>query len=236
MPTVTPGVRIRGGRTLLVTAYLPTVAFAARRSALAQLFIQAFRDEGAQPVRPPDPSARFTDIYRRHHRQVHAYAVSRAGRQLADDIVSETFLVAWRRLAAVLADPLPWLLGVARNVTHERYRVEVRQTSLATEMRAWIDEAGLDIAEGVAERAATLAALAGLNDADREILTLTAWHGLSTGDSAKVLGCSRATFFVRLHRARKRFEQALSAQDAVTPAHQSDQRRVTDESCVATAR
>jgi RNA polymerase sigma-70 factor (ECF subfamily) len=35
---------------------------------------------------------------------------------MAPDVVAETFLVAWRRLDDVPADPLPWLYGVARRV------------------------------------------------------------------------------------------------------------------------
>ena len=181
----------------------------------------------------PDPAARLTALYERHHRQVYAYAVSRAGRPLADDVVSETYLVAWRRLADVPAQALPWLLGVARNVMLERYRDQARQTGLAEEMARWIREAD-DVADGVTERAATLSALAWLPDRDREILTLTAWHGLSTGQAAQVLGCSRATFLVRLHRARKRFAQVVSAQSAVATSP-STPRRVTDEQRVATA-
>ncbi|MFG2053729.1 RNA polymerase sigma factor [Micromonospora sp. NPDC048930] len=162
-----------------------------------------------------EAGARFTELYEAHHAPVYAYAVSRAGRQLADDIVSETFLVAWRRLAEVPATPLPWLLGVARNVVRERYRDEVRQASLAAEMRAWVDEAGGDVADGVTERAAVLGALAQLGDADRELLTLVAWQGLSHRAAARVVGCSVATFAVRLHRARRRLEQAASAADEV---------------------
>ena len=161
-----------------------------------------------------DASRRFTAIYDAHHAQVYAYAVSRAGRQLADDIVSDTFLVAWRRLAVVPAVPLPWLLGVARNVVSERYRDEVRQAGLAAELRAWVAEADADVADGVTERAAVLAALARLSDDDRELLSLLAWHNLSTREAARIIGCSTATFFVKLHRARKRLEQAL------TGAHQ----------------
>ncbi|GAA2354752.1 DNA-directed RNA polymerase sigma-70 factor [Catellatospora methionotrophica] len=160
---------------------------------------------------PGDPNGRFTAIYHRHHRQVYAYAVSRAGRTLADDVVADTFLVAWRRLEAVPEGPLPWLLGVARNVIRERFRDDIRQASIAAELRAWAVEADADVADGVADRATMLAALAGLGDDDREALTLTAWQGLSAKDAARVVGCSSATFFVRLHRARKRLEQAMVA-------------------------
>jgi len=160
-------------------------------------------------VTEPDAGARFTEMYAAHHEQVYAYAVSRAGRQLADDVVSETFLVAWRRLSAVPETPLPWLLVTARNVVHGRYRAEIRQASLAAELRAWVDEADADVADGVAERSAVLAALARLSESDRELLTLVAWQGLSNREAAHVVGCSVATFFVRLHRARKRLEEAM---------------------------
>ncbi|GIJ30501.1 siderophore-interacting protein [Micromonospora qiuiae] len=163
-----------------------------------------------EPVTHAEPNERFTALYRTHYRQVYAYAVSRAGRKLADDVVGDTFMVAWRRLDAVPAAPLPWLLGVARNVVRERFRDDIRQASLAAELRAWVVEAAGDVADGVAERAAMLAALAALREDDREALTLTAWQGLSAKDAARVAGCSTATFFVRLHRARKRLEQAMS--------------------------
>lgn len=149
-------------------------------------------------------------MYDAHYAQVYAYAVSRAGRQLADDIVSETFLVAWRRLADAPDVPLPWLFGIARNVVRERYRAEVRQVSIAEEMRAWADDAEADVADAVVDRAVTLAALGRLSDDDRELLTLIAWHGLSAREAARVVGCSTATYFVRLHRARKRLQQAVS--------------------------
>ena len=158
----------------------------------------------------PDDSGRFTTIYAAHHQQVYAYAVGRAGRDLADDVVSDTFLVAWRRLDAVPAAALPWLLGVARNVIRDRYRDEVRQAGVAAELRAWVDEAERDVADGVTERAAVLAALGRLGEQDRELLTLGAWHGLAAREAARVVGCSTATYFVRLHRARRRLEQAMS--------------------------
>ena len=80
---------------------------------------------------------RFTALYDTHHRQVFCYAVSRAGRQAADEIVSDTFLVAWRRFAELPEPALPWLLGVARNLIREQFRQSARQESLAAELRAW---------------------------------------------------------------------------------------------------
>ncbi len=162
----------------------------------------------------PDPEAaeRFSSLYDRNYRRVYAYAVSRAGRQLAEEIASEVFLIAWRRLADVLAQELPWLLTVARNVAASQFRAAVREQSIAAELRAWTSEADLatgDIADEITERIAVLAAVATLPEAERELLTLVAWHGLAPNEAAQVVGCSTATYFVRLHRARRRLERAM---------------------------
>ena len=63
-----------------------------------------------------DDRERFSGLFEAHYAQVHAFAARRVGRDLADEVTAETFLVAWRRLEAVPAEPLPWLYGVARNV------------------------------------------------------------------------------------------------------------------------
>ncbi|MBA2438956.1 MAG: sigma-70 family RNA polymerase sigma factor, partial [Acidimicrobiia bacterium] len=49
---------------------------------------------------------------------------------------------------------------------------------------------------------------------DREILRLVAWDGLSTTQAVQSLGCTRAAFAVRLHRARRRLVGALDAEEA----------------------
>jgi RNA polymerase sigma-70 factor, ECF subfamily len=162
----------------------------------------------------PDPEAteRFTALYDENYQRVYAYAVSRAGRQLAEEIASEVFLIAWRRLAELPAHELPWLLTVTRNVAASQFRAAVREQSMAAELRAWTSEADLatgDIADQITERMAVLKALAALPDSDRELLTLVAWHGLAANQAAQVVGCSTATYFVRLHRARRRLERAM---------------------------
>ena len=170
---------------------------------------------------------RFQALYAEHHARVYAYAVSRAGRQLADEVVSEVFLVAWRRLADVPAPALPWLLAVARNTACSQFRGSARQRSISAELRAWVTEAELsepDVADAVSERLCVLTALAALPEADRELLTLVAWHGLRPNEAAQVVGCSTATYFVRLHRARRRLERAMAGppeRAAVDPAERA---------------
>jgi RNA polymerase sigma-70 factor (ECF subfamily) len=159
---------------------------------------------------------RFAVIYAENRSRVYAFAVSKAGRQLADEILSEVFMIAWRRFGDLPEPPLPWLLVVTRNVAMSQSRALVRERSLATELNEWVAGAQAvgDIAEDVAERVAVLTALAALAEPDRELLTLVAWHDLSPKEAAQVIGCSTAAYFVRLHRARRRLEAALAAASA----------------------
>jgi RNA polymerase sigma-70 factor (ECF subfamily) len=158
---------------------------------------------------------RFTVLYDEYYSRVYAYAVSRFGRQLADEVVSEVFLIAWQRICDLPQPALPWLLTVARNTALSQFRAAARQQSIAAELAAWASEAEADVAVAVADRLTVIRALTALSVQDRELLTLVAWHGLSASAAAQVVGCSAAAYFVRLHRARKRLERALneSAQD-----------------------
>lgn len=152
---------------------------------------------------------RFTAVYDAYRMRVWAYAAGRVGAQGADEIVSDTFVVAWRRLDEMPAAPLPWLLGIARNTIRGAVRTKSRRDSLDAELRRWVAGAEADVADGVVERIEMLRALATLSDADREVLTLVAWHDLSPGEAARVIGCNVAAMRVRLHRARRRLERAL---------------------------
>ncbi|GGZ51688.1 hypothetical protein GCM10010387_52360 [Streptomyces inusitatus] len=178
---------------------------------------------------------RFTAMYDACRGRVWAYAVSRAGRQIADEVVSETFAVAWRRWADVPRTPLPWLLGVARNILRDTVRAEVRRESFAAELGEWTERSAPgggadDVAEEVADRNALLGALATLDEDDREVLILAAWHGLTPAEAASVVGCSSAAMRVRLHRARKRLTRAVDlaepAAGAAVPQGRTPARRV----------
>src|SRR3954471_20347596 len=78
-----------------------------------------------------DGQSEFERLWARHHRRVHAYALRRTDRASAEDVVSETFLTAWRRRGEMPADELPWLLGVARLVLANQARSQRRRDALA---------------------------------------------------------------------------------------------------------
>jgi RNA polymerase sigma factor (sigma-70 family) len=155
--------------------------------------------------RTPD-EAKLESIFRRHYSAVAGYVRRRAAPQLADDVVAETFLVAWRRLDDVPNNALPWLLRVARNVLATQQRSATRRGSLLAKLRDREKHAdsrdsggGPDVARALSE----------LSERDREAITLIAWDGLSPAEAAAVLGLAPASFRVRLHRARERLRAKL---------------------------
>lgn len=152
--------------------------------------------------------ARFTELFDAHREAVRAY-VWRRDPQIADDVTAEAFLVCWRRLDVVPAEPLPWLIGVARNIRLNQRRGEVRRARLEHRLRADPVVAD-DLAAAIGERDAVHAALRKLAERDREVLLLTAWERLGRDEVAAVLGCTRANVAVRLLRARRRLARELA--------------------------
>ena len=79
---------------------------------------------------------RFVSLYERHAALVLAYARRRIGAAEAEDVLAETFLVAWRRRDEVPDDALPWLYAVAGNVLRNRVRSERRRAALSARLAA----------------------------------------------------------------------------------------------------
>ena len=155
-------------------------------------------------------AARFEAMFDEHAVRVYAYAARRSSPDVANEVVSETFLIAWRKLDAVPADPLPWLLNVAGKVLANRFRSDERRAAFTVERaRALRAAPTFDPADAVPTRLAVEQALDRLPPAEREALTLIAWEGLDVRAGAAAAGCSRATFSVRLHRARRRLMKEL---------------------------
>lgn len=150
--------------------------------------------------------ARFEDLYRMNIGAVAAYALRRAPRETAEDVVAETFLVAWRRLDRVPEQPLPWLYGVARRTLANHRRSAARRESLVRRLQ--LEVRAIPLAP-VDER--LLDALRTLRLQDREVLMLVAWEGLTPTEAAQALDCSPVACRIRLHRARKRLARALEA-------------------------
>ncbi|MCL2419690.1 MAG: sigma-70 family RNA polymerase sigma factor [Conexibacteraceae bacterium] len=127
---------------------------------------------------------------------------------VADDVVAEVFLAAWRRFDEAPSDGLPWLLGIARGVLANQRRGDGRRAALH---RRLADHApsGEPASEALSGDSAVLRALTSLSPRDQETLLLIAWDGLDRRQAARVLGISTGQLAVRLHRARRRLQGAL---------------------------
>ncbi|MGH3009890.1 MAG: RNA polymerase sigma factor [Gaiellaceae bacterium] len=168
---------------------------------------------GVPPRDPRVAEARLEALFRRHYRDVAVYVRRRAEPDLVDDVVAETFLVAWRRLEEVPINARPWLIGVARKTLSTQRRSTGRRRSLVTRLEAAqrsAEQSDQSTELGVAE------ALMRLSAKDREAITLVAWEGLTPSEAALVIGQSSIAFRVRLHRAKARLREQLDTQGAPT--------------------
>jgi RNA polymerase sigma-70 factor (ECF subfamily) len=163
-----------------------------------------------------EPDAeRFRELFAEHFRPIYGYALRRAPTQEhAADVASETFTVAWRRLADVPDghEARLWLYGVAQRVLANTRRGERRRSLLVEKLGAVAAEQLAATAERAADPlgAQVREALDALPAIDREVLVLTAWEQLTPGEIALVLDVPAATVRTRLHRARTRLRTQLT--------------------------
>ena len=175
----------------------------------------AGRTMESEVARSVSDEQRFRTLFRAHYRAIFLYAARRSAATGADpdDIVAETFAVAWRRRESLPAGrELPWLYGIAARVLANQRRSQRRALRLHERLRLFPRERHLSAEDEAAARAelrSLAAAFAGLRESDAELLRLAAWEGLSSPEIALVLGCSENAAAIRLHRARKRLEEAV---------------------------
>lgn len=154
---------------------------------------------------------RLSELFDEHAPRVYAYARRHVAIDQCDDVVSETFLVAWRRPERIPPDPLPWLLVVARHVIANQRRTADRADRVwfAAVDALWTQPPPAQAQEAVIGKEDVLAALNACSRVEREALLLVAWEGLTPAQAARVAGCSVRAFTVRLYRARRRLNQAF---------------------------
>lgn len=165
--------------------------------------------------------ARFRVLFEATYREVRAFAVRRLpDRSAVDDVVSETFLVAWRRFEQVPTDhaeALLWLYRVAQYGVLNAHRGERRRHALRERMRASVPAVAQDRDPLVAlddERETLVSAFATLPEEDRTVLLLAAWEGLTGQALAAVLDCTVTAAATRLSRARSRFASAVAGNES----------------------
>lgn len=158
---------------------------------------------------------RFEALYWRHHRDLAAFIRRRVPLDAVEDVLAETFVVAWRRLEDIPVEERAWLFGVARNVIRNSYRTEARQRALHVRVAdhaatgADTPVEGGEFDDAIASRADLANAWNQLSETEQEVIALVAWDGLTNIEGAAVLGVTTSAFAVRLFRARRRLLHLL---------------------------
>jgi RNA polymerase sigma factor (sigma-70 family) len=190
---------------------------------------------GTVPVMEPSPSdaeclARslsepraFELVFERHFAAVHRYLHRRAGFELADELASETFALAFERRASCRSSGsvLPWLYGIATNLLRRRRRAEYRQLraygrSGVDRWAAYEDEAAARL-DGASRGAQLARALAAMRPRQRDALLLYALADLSYEEIAFALGVPVGTVRTWLHRAREIARRELATETHAFP-------------------
>jgi RNA polymerase sigma factor (sigma-70 family) len=156
-----------------------------------------------------DPEC-FGVLAERHFNEVFRYLARRVGRDVAQDLGAETFVVAFsarNRYDTSRADARPWLFGIATNLIRRHRRSELRM--LAAYARSVPPDRSDEAAEELTthlDHAALLArvaaAFAQLEPDQRDALYLIAIEGLNYADVAEALAVPVGTVHSRVARAR----------------------------------
>ncbi|MER6345277.1 RNA polymerase sigma factor [Streptomyces sp. NPDC001595] len=193
-------------------------------------------------IRAGDAQA-FAQLFRSHAPSVYGYATRLLGdASAAEDVVSLTFLEAWRLRERLLPDGeytapdrpeggaddglRAWLFGIATNVLRNSRRSARRHRAALDRLTRTPGEEAIvvDFAEALTGRmedterlAAARAALRKLRPREREVFTLCVWSELSYAAAAAALGVPESTVRSRLSRARQRLRRLAEAELAHHP-------------------
>lgn len=166
----------------------------------------------------------FGEVHARHVDRVYRHCFARLGNSSdAEEATNQVFLEAWRkrgRLEVGESGVVPWLLGVAGNVTRNQLRG--RRRAVALVHRLHLPRAGHDHGAEVDARLdadrladALRRALRRLRPMSQDVVALCAIEELDYQEAAAVLGIPVGTVRSRLSRARSALRKALHA-DGIT--------------------
>jgi RNA polymerase sigma-70 factor (ECF subfamily) len=177
----------------------------------------AVTDDASVIMRSRREPEAFSALFTRHAATIQRYVTRRLGPDVADDVVADTFLLAFRQRDSynpARADALPWLYGIATNLIGRHRRDEVRlyralaRTGADGVTAPFTDQVDSAVTASMASRRIA-AALAKLPAAYRDPLLLFVWGDLSYEETAIALGVPKGTVRSRISRARARLRRTL---------------------------
>ncbi|MBI4346384.1 MAG: sigma-70 family RNA polymerase sigma factor [Elusimicrobia bacterium] len=175
---------------------------------------------GAVLVSPTDAVQDFAAFYDEWFDRVYNYARHRTGSATsADEIVSDVFtraLDSWHRFDPLEGDLRSWLFSIAFRSVADHYRSEKRRGWLTLDALFGARDAATPPGRRLEEADETgrlLAALACLDEQQREVVSLRFYGGLTNRAIGKLLDLSESNVGVILFRAVRRLRQALAGEE-----------------------
>ncbi|HEY1177316.1 MAG TPA: RNA polymerase sigma factor [Phytomonospora sp.] len=178
------------------------------------------REAAPAEADPPDIGTRegFILLFDRYAAALHRYCARRVGPDLAEDIVSQTYLTAFakrHRYDPARASAISWLYGICTNLLRRHRRDEAR--ALRTLARTGVDpladsgsvDRSLDRVAARSESRRLAEALASLKAGQREVLLLFAVAELSYTEIAAALRIPEGTVASRIARAKAHLRRKL---------------------------
>jgi RNA polymerase sigma-70 factor (ECF subfamily) len=163
----------------------------------------------------------FQELVSRYHQKIYVVIVGLLhNREDALDVAQETFFRAYRKIKSFQGGSsfYTWLYRIAVNIAIDSQR---RQKRNPLDFRETMDglfeeqnEVARDPFSDVHDRELREKLLSAINDLTPEhkaVIILRTVEGLSYKDIGEILGCSEGTVMSRLHYARKKLQQKLSA-------------------------
>lgn len=164
-----------------------------------------------------EPAA-FETVFLRHVAAIQRYIGGRVAADTVEDLVSETFTVAYDRRGCYrheYPDARPWLFGIATNIMRRHHRTERTRFHAYRRIPLGQAEDGPEstaaaLVDARSARTVLLAALTQVQRGDRDALLLMAWAELSYEEISRALEIPLGTVRSRINRARRCLRELLA--------------------------
>jgi len=155
----------------------------------------------------------FTELYNQLHRHLFRYAKTQLhATEAAQDVVSETFRIAWEKRDALKVEvhsARAYVMGIGKKVVLRQIQDRQRHPEDAYEDARLhrLVTAGVDVAETVVDVRRGKSIHEQLSPSDQLLVSLMTSPHLEASDIAEILGLTSNAYAVRVHRVRRRIDE-----------------------------
>jgi RNA polymerase sigma-70 factor, ECF subfamily len=152
------------------------------------------------------------ELFERHHRRLYNFFLRMVGnRQVAEDLVQETFMrmLRYRRTFRGEGEFASWMFSMARNLGATYFRRNLRHPHISVEEapEPVTESTQAEELESADDVQLVRRALMQLPEDKRELLLLSRFEMLKHRQIADLLGCSVGAVKVRIHRAMRQLRE-----------------------------